>query len=58
MEEARELHERLAAVEELRKQERVEYRKKENTMQLEYRTMENTLGTELKLAGILLASRE
>lgn len=52
VEEARELNERLLALEELKKQEQAEYKKKESAMQLEYRTMENTLNAEVKLSGI------
>lgn len=50
-EEARELNERLLALEELRKQEQAECKKKENAMELEYRTMESNLSAEVKLAG-------
>lgn len=50
-EESRELSERLLALEELRKQEQVEYKTKENGMELEYRTMESNLSAEVKLAG-------
>lgn len=51
IEESRELSERLLALEELRKQEQAEYKKKENEMEFEYRTMENNLSAEVKLAG-------
>lgn len=51
IEEARELHERLLALEELRKQEQAEYKKKESAMDQEYRTMESNLTAEVKLAG-------
>lgn len=51
IEEARELSERLLALEELRKQEQAEYKKKESAMELEYRTMESNLSAEVKLAG-------
>lgn len=51
IEEARELSERLLAMEELRKQEQAENRKKESAMELEYRTMESNLSAEVKLAG-------
>ncbi|XP_067211464.1 cilia- and flagella-associated protein 157-like isoform X2 [Linepithema humile] len=51
IEEARELSERLLALEELRKQEQSEYKKKENAMELEYRTMESNLSAEVKLAA-------
>ncbi|KYN30519.1 hypothetical protein ALC56_15215 [Trachymyrmex septentrionalis] len=51
IEETRELNERLSAMEELRKQEQAEYKKKENAMEQEYRTMENTLSAEVKLAA-------
>jgi len=54
-EEIHELSERLIAMEELRKVELVEYKKKEKTMNFEYRTMESNLSTELKLTG--MASR-
>ncbi|XP_072756142.1 cilia- and flagella-associated protein 157 [Anoplolepis gracilipes] len=50
IEEARELSERLLALEELRKQEQAEYKKKESEMELEYRTMESNLSAEVKLA--------
>lgn len=50
-EESRELSERLQALEELKKQEQVEYKTKENEMELEYRTMESNLSAEVKLAG-------
>lgn len=51
IEETRELHERLLAMEELRKQEQVDYKKKEGTMEQDYRTMESNLSAEVKLAG-------
>ncbi|KAG5326562.1 CF157 protein, partial [Acromyrmex heyeri] len=51
IEEARELNERLSAMEKLRKQEQVEYKKKENAMEQEYRTMESNLSAEVKLAA-------
>lgn len=51
IEEARELNERLMALEELRKQEQAEYKKKEGAMEQEYRTMESNLSAEVKLAG-------
>lgn len=51
IEEARELNERLLALEELRKQEQVEYKKREGAMEQEYRTMENTLSAEVKLGA-------
>lgn len=51
IEEARELNERLLAMEELRKQEQAEYKKKENAMEQEYRTMESNLSAEVKLAS-------
>lgn len=51
IEEARELNERLMALEELRKQEQAEYKKKESAMEQEYRTMESNLSAEVKLAG-------
>ncbi|XP_018300440.1 axoneme-associated protein mst101(2) [Mycetomoellerius zeteki] len=51
IEEARELNERLSAMEELRKQEQAEYKKKENAMEQEYRTMESNLSAEVKLAA-------
>ncbi|XP_071558278.1 cilia- and flagella-associated protein 157 isoform X1 [Temnothorax nylanderi] len=51
MEEARELNERLLAMEELRKQEQAEYKKKENAMEQEYHTMESNLSAEVKLAA-------
>lgn len=54
VEEARELNERLVALEELRKQEQTEYKKKESAMELEYRTMESNLSAEVKLAGNML----
>lgn len=50
IEETRELHERLLAMEELRKQEQAENKKKENGMEQEYRTMESNLSAEVKLA--------
>lgn len=52
--EAQELNERLLALEELRKQEQAEYKKKESAMELEYRNMENNLSAEVKLAGNIL----
>lgn len=55
MEEARELNERLSALEELRKQEQAECKEKEKEMELEYRTMENTLTAEVKLTGNYVA---
>lgn len=51
IEETHELHERLLALEELRKQEQAEYKKKESAMDQEYRTMESNLTAEVKLAG-------
>lgn len=51
IEEARELNERLLALEEQRKQEQAEYKKKESVMEQEYRTMESNLSAEVKLAG-------
>ncbi|KAG5307187.1 CF157 protein, partial [Acromyrmex insinuator] len=51
IEEARELNERLSAMKELRKQEQVEYKKKENAMEQEYRAMESNLSAEVKLAA-------
>lgn len=51
IEEARELNERLLAMEEVRKHEQAEYKKKENTMEQEYRTMESNLSAEVKLAS-------
>ncbi|KYN01599.1 hypothetical protein ALC62_07571 [Cyphomyrmex costatus] len=51
IEEARELNERLLAMEELRKQEQAEYKKKENAKEQEYRTMESNLSAEVKLAA-------
>lgn len=51
IEEANELNERLLALEELRKQEQAECKKKENAMEQEYRTMESTLSAEVKLAS-------
>ncbi|KAM0736468.1 Cilia and flagella-associated protein 157 [Formica fusca] len=51
IEESRELSERLLALEELRKQEQAEYKKKESAMELEYRTMESNLSAEVKLAA-------
>lgn len=56
MEEARELNERLSALEELRKQEQAENKEKEKEMELEYRTMENTLTAEVKLTGNYVAN--
>lgn len=55
IEEARELSERLLALEELRKQEQAEYKKKESSKELEYRTMESHLSAEVKLAGKIYA---
>lgn len=51
IEEARELSERLSAMEELKKQEEAQYKEKESAMEQEYRTMENNLSAEVKLAG-------
>lgn len=51
IEEARELNERLLAMEELRKQEQAEYKKQESAMEQEYRTMEGNLSAEVKLAS-------
>lgn len=51
IEEARELGERLQALEEVRKKEQAENKKKESAMELEYRTMESNLSAEVKLAG-------
>lgn len=57
IEEARELSERLQALEELRKTEQTECKKKENAMELEYRTMESNLSAEVKLAGNVSVTR-
>lgn len=51
VEEANELSERLAALEELRKEEQTAFKKREAALELEYRNMENTLSAEVKLAG-------
>ncbi|XP_011868901.1 PREDICTED: golgin subfamily A member 6-like protein 22 isoform X2 [Vollenhovia emeryi] len=51
IEEARELNERLLALEELRKQEQAEYKKRESAMEQEFRTMESNLSAEVKLAA-------
>jgi hypothetical protein len=51
--ETQELSERLTAMEDLRKDELREYKKKEKTMEFEYRTMESNLSHELKLAGMV-----
>lgn len=50
-EESRELSDRLLAMEELRKDEQIAYKKKEEAMESEYHTMETNLSAELKLAG-------
>lgn len=50
-EEARELSDRLLAMEELRKDEQISFKKKEDAMQFEYNTMETNLSAEVKLAG-------
>lgn len=50
-EEANELSERLAALEELRKEEQIAFKKREAALELEYRNMENTLTAEVKLAA-------
>lgn len=50
-EEARELSERLLAMEELRKEEQNEFKLKENTMLQDYHNMETTLNAEVKLVG-------
>ncbi|XP_008557677.2 cilia- and flagella-associated protein 157 [Microplitis demolitor] len=58
-EEARELSERLLAMEELRKEEQNEFKLKENTMLQDYHNMETTLNAEVKLvAGKLNALEE
>ncbi|XP_068991095.1 cilia- and flagella-associated protein 157 [Neodiprion pinetum] len=51
VEEANELSERLAALEELRKEEQAAFKKREAALELEYRNMENTLSAEVKLAA-------
>lgn len=51
IEESKELSERVAVLEELRKDELAAFKKKEDAMQLEYKTMENNLSAEVKLAG-------
>lgn len=51
IEESKELSERVAVLEELRKDELAAFKKKEDAMQLEYKTMENNLNAEVKLAG-------
>lgn len=56
VEEANELSERLAALEELRKEEQTAFKKREAALELEYRNMENTLSAEVKLAGNYLKS--
>ncbi|XP_034941219.1 cilia- and flagella-associated protein 157 [Chelonus insularis] len=48
-EEARELSERLAAMEDLRKEEQAAFKSKEATMKQEYHNMETTLNAEVKL---------
>ncbi|XP_043272429.1 cilia- and flagella-associated protein 157 isoform X1 [Venturia canescens] len=57
-EEAHELNDRLLAMEELRKDEQVAFKKKEDAMQLEYNTMETNLSAEVKLAAGKLSSLE
>ncbi|XP_070510910.1 cilia- and flagella-associated protein 157 isoform X2 [Cardiocondyla obscurior] len=51
IEEARELNERLLALEESRKQEQAEFKKKESAMEQEYRIMKSNLSAEVKLAN-------
>ncbi|XP_048516109.1 cilia- and flagella-associated protein 157 isoform X1 [Athalia rosae] len=51
IEEANELSERLAALEELRKEEQIAFKKREAALEMEYRNMENTLSAEIKLAA-------
>lgn len=51
IEESKELSERVAVLEELRKDELAAFKKKEDAMQLEYKTMENNLSAEVKLAA-------
>lgn len=51
IEESRELNERLLAMEELKKQEQAEYKRKEGAMEQEYRSMESNLSAEVKLAS-------
>lgn len=51
IEESKELSEKVAVLEELRKDELAAFKKKEDAMQLEYKTMENNLNAEVKLAG-------
>ncbi|KAG8036979.1 hypothetical protein G9C98_004301 [Cotesia typhae] len=58
-EEARELSERLLAMEELRKEEQNQFKAKENSMLQDYHNMETTLNAEVKLvAGKLNALEE
>lgn len=52
--EARELNEKLFALEELRREELQVFKLKEETMNDEYRKMENNLTTEIRLAGDLV----
>ncbi|KAG7202763.1 hypothetical protein KM043_009932 [Ampulex compressa] len=51
IEETREINERLSALQELRKEELIAFKKKEEGMELEYRTMECNLSAEVKLAA-------
>lgn len=51
-EEARELGERLQAMEELRRDEQISYNTKEDSMKQEYHNMETNLNAEVKLVGL------
>lgn len=51
VEEARELGERLLAMEELRKEEQTAFKTIEDTMKQDYHNMETNLNAEVKLVG-------
>ena len=49
--EAKELHEQLLALDEIRKEEQLAFKKKEEAMEQEFRIMESNLSAQVKLAG-------
>ena len=51
--EAKELSNKLLALDELRKEEQQAFKKKQEAMEQEFRIMESNLNAEVKLAGIL-----
>ncbi|XP_033217102.1 cilia- and flagella-associated protein 157 [Belonocnema kinseyi] len=56
--EAKELHEQLLALDEIRKEEQLAFKKKEESMEQEFRVMESNLSAQVKLAEGKLNSLE